>query len=266
MKKTDLMAKARSLITTKKDIYLSEGKTSSLDTAKKIMCGVETGLDIYLAFDTTGSMNSYIETVKDNIGTVTDALLNEDSSIRLSINGIGDHCDGADWIQMYALSNNPEEVKGAIESIKMTYGGDDPEAYECLALALAKRIPEESAGRKRTVVLVADSVPHGMMDAECSHAGSYQTAFEALKTLTSGFYFVGCQEQMYSQQRELIDPTRKDKEQFIPLGEMIDVLPELLIALSKKTKSEKVLQQYLEKLGLENPNGARKVSGLLTAE
>ena len=114
-------------------------------------------------------------------------------------------------------------------------------------------------------MLVADSVPHGMMDAECRHAGSYQDAFEALKTLTDGFYFVGCEPQMYSLQRELIDPARKDKEQFISLGDMVDVLPELLIALSKKTVSEKALQQYLEKLGLENPNGAKKIFGLLTS-
>lgn len=259
----DLIAKARSLMPKGENTPLPDRKTFSLDEARRIAEGTKAGLDVYLAFDTTGSMHPYIDTVRDNIETVTDALLNE-GSIRLSLNGIGDHCDEGDWLQMYALSNQPEEVQGAIESIRMTHGGDEPEAYECLALALAKRIPQESAGRKRAIVLVADSVPHGMVDGECSRAGSYEQAFEALKTLSDGFYLVGCAPQMYSLQRGLINPEREGREQFIPLGDMVEVLPELLVALAKKTESEKSLQQYLEKLSLEKPNGARKIFGLLT--
>ncbi|MFC1686925.1 vWA domain-containing protein [Nanoarchaeota archaeon] len=260
----DLITRAKGLIHKEKETYVSSRKPTSLGEAKKLIDSAKSGLDVYINFDTTGSMHSYISAVRDNLETVTDALLNEDS-IRLSINGIGDHCDGEDWIQMYALTNSPEETRGAIESIRGTYGGDEPEAYECWALALAKRIPKESVGRKRAVVLVADSVPHGMIDSECSHAGSYQQAFEALKTLSDGFYFVGCNPQMYSLQKQLIDPDRKDKEQFISLDDMVDVLPELLVALAKKTESETVLRKYLEKLGLEKPEGARKVHGLLTA-
>jgi len=265
MKEKDLITKARELIPKRENTSLSDKRITSLDEARKIISGPKSGLDVYTAFDTTGSMYSSITTVRDNLETVTDALLEESSDIRLSINGIGDHCDGEDWIQMYALSSNPEEVQGAIEAVKMTHGGDEPEAYECLALALAKRLPQESAGRKRAVVLVADSVPHGMIDPECPKAGSYQKAFEALKTLSDGFYLVGCNPQMYSLQKNLIDPARKDKEQFIPLGDMVDILPELLVALAKKTESEKALQKYLDQLKLENPNGAQKVYGLLTA-
>mgnify|MGYP001574579801 CR=1 FL=1 len=217
------------------------------------------GLDIYTAFDTTRSMSSYINVVRNNIEEVTDQLLDGKYDLRLSLNGIGDHCDGRDWIQMYELSSNPAEVRGSIEDIVMTGGGDEPEAYECLALQMAQRIPTNSVGRKRAVVLIGDSVPHGMMDGDCVKGVNYQDAFKAMKTVCDAFYFVGCNEQMYSQQRRLID-RKSDKEKFIPLGDMVDVLPALLIALAKKSQSEKALNDYLSQL---DTGKAKKIYGLL---
>jgi hypothetical protein len=180
------------------------------------------------------------------------------------MNGVGDHCDGANVLQMYALTADAAEAQGSIDSIVGTHGGDEPEAYECMAVALAKRLPVESAGRKRAVVLVGDSVPHGMNNDPCENNVDYAAAFEALKTLCDAFYLVGCEPQMYSQQRKLIDPKKKDREQFIPLGKMVDVLPTLLAALAKKTESEKALVDYLKLVERQNPDAARKVSGLLT--
>lgn len=232
--------------------------TVALDTARKILEKCAGNLDTYIAFDTTGSMGSYIEVVRDNIATVTDELLK--TGMRISINGIGDHCDGENWMQMYNLSTNADEVRGALESIAMTNGGDTPEAYECLALALAQRIPTESAGRKRAVVLVADSVPHGMMDDSCPMNVDYQRAFAAMKTVCDGFYFVGCNQSMYKQQRTLIDSSKPEREQFIPLGSMVDVLPNLLVALAKKTESAKALTEYLKSL---DAGKAQKIVGLL---
>ena len=48
------------------------------------------GLDIYTAFDTTGSMSSYIDVVRNNIEEVTNKLLDGSFDLRLSMNGIGD--------------------------------------------------------------------------------------------------------------------------------------------------------------------------------
>ena len=221
------------------------------------------GLDIYTAFDTTGSMSSYIDVVRNNIEEVTNKLLDGSFDLRLSMNGIGDHCDGRNWIQMYELSSNPAEVRGSIEDIVMTSGGDEPEAYECLALQMTQRIPTDSAGRKRAVVLIGDSVPHGMKsgikDSGCPKEVNYQDAFKAMKTVCDGFYFVGCNEQMYAQQRRLVE-RNSDQEKFIPLGDMVGVLPALLIALAKKSQSEKALNEYLTQLG---SGTARKIYGLL---
>ncbi len=214
------------------------------------------GLDLYIMMDTTGSMDSYIATVRDNVDTVNRELLTDKNDVRISINGVGDHCDGPDYLQMYALSSNPAEIRGALENIVMTHGGDEPEAYECAALALAKRIPTESVGRKRAVVFIGDSYPHGMKDASCGV--DYVSAFSALKTLADGFYFVGCEPQNYNLQRRLV--TNNGKEYHIPLGEMVDVLPQLLIAMARKTQSPLALANYLKTLGSANAN---KIRGLL---
>jgi hypothetical protein len=208
-------------------------------------------------------MEPYIEEVRNNIAQVTDALLDGKSDIRLSINGVGDHCDGSDVLQMYALTNDASEASGSIDSIVMTHGGDEPEAYECGALALAKRLPTESAGRKRAVVFVGDSYPHGMKDGPCVNGVDYEKAFEALKTVCDGFYFVGCNQQNYHLQKQLINPGT-GREQFIPLGKMVDVLPTLLVALAKKTESEKALADYMKLVEEQKPEIAGKIRGLLT--
>ncbi len=214
------------------------------------------GLDLYVLMDTTGSMDTYISTVRDNIDTVNRELLTDKNDVRISINGVGDHCDGSDYLQMYALSSNPAEIRGALENIVMTSGGDEPEAYECAALALAQRIPKESIGRKRAVVLIGDSYPHGMKDASCGV--DYQAAFSAMKTLVDGFYVVGCEPQNYNLQRQLV--TNNGKEYHIPLGDMVDVLPQLLIAMARKTQSPLALANYLNTLGRDD---AAKIRGFL---
>lgn len=259
----DILAKAKALLGdsyTRKE--LPAASPESVARAKEAL-KPQGSLDVYIVFDTTGSMSTYINQVKADLAEVTSSLLDEKSDIRLSMNGIGDHCDGNNWLQMYALTNQPEEVRGSIESIVMTDGGDTPEAYECMAFAMSRRLPEESKGRKRAVVLIADSVPHGMIDAPCSPQIDYKEAFEALKTVCDGFYFVGCEEQNYAHQRKLIDSTKKDKEQFIPLGSMIDTLPHLLVALAKKAESAKALSDYLKRLELEHAEQATAIRGLL---
>jgi len=237
---TDLLSRAKGLL----------GSTGAATAPKQL--GSTTpivyptqGLDLYLMVDTTGSMEPYISTVQDNIDTVNRELLTDKNDVRISINGVGDHCDGSNYLQMYALSSNPAEIRGALESIVMTHGGDEPEAYECAALALAKRIPQESVGRKRAVVLIGDSYPHGMKDTSCGV--DYQAAFTAMKTLADGFYFVGCNQGTYSLQKKLV--TNNGKEYHIPLGNMIDVLPQLLIAMARKTQSPLALANYLKTIG-----------------
>jgi len=250
----DILQRAKALLGTPTSVSKSLGRESP-----KKYGGDAHGLDLYMLFDTTDSMRSYIDVVRKNIDRVNFYLLDGKNDIRISINGVGDHCDGDNCLQMYALSNNSGEIRGALEKIVMTNGGDEPEAYECAALALAQRLPVESPNRKRAVVLIGDSYPHGMhRDALCERSIDYQQAFAAMKILTDSFYFVGCAQRNYSIQRELVKDN--GREYFIPLGNMIDVLPELLVALVRKTESPLALADYLKLL---ETGQASKIHGLL---
>lgn len=261
----DILTKAKGLLGNATAQPRTLPGASALSTAKTVLSGRAIGsLDVYVMFDTTGSMGPYITTVREGAYEVTRELLQEGSDIRISMNGVGDHGDGSNWLQMYALSNDPAEIQGALDSIVMTHGDDEPEALECGALGLARRLPQESAGRKRAVIMISDSVPHGMIDEECAHAPrGYRGAFDAVRVLSDSFYFVGCNPQMYGIQRELIDATQPAKERFIPLGTMVDVLPSLLVALARKTESPAAMDNYLERLALREPAKAGAVRALL---
>src|SRR3989338_7808714 len=175
----DIIKDARKVLGTSPTSTSLGTRETILEAAKKaVQTTLIKGLDVYLTFDTTPSMDPYRQVVQINMGQVSTELLKEGDDIRVSMNGIGDH-DSTNWLQMYPLSSSAPELQRSIDSIVRTYGCDIPEAYECLALALAQRIPRDSIGRKRAVILIADSVPHGMIDAQCSLAGDYQRAFTA---------------------------------------------------------------------------------------
>lgn len=258
----DILEKARKMIGSEAGVQ-PQGYLSDATGAARRVLDLKPGLDAYIVFDTTGSMSYYRQAVSADLRSVTGELLGKEPGFRLSMNGIGDHGDGEDWLQMYALSSDPAFVQRSLDSIVDTSGGDEPEAYECLALSLAQRIPKDSAGRKRAVILVADSVPHGMVDAECDRAGSYVRAFAAMKTVCDGFYFVSCGSNAYNLQQQLIDFSKPDKEQIIALNDMVGVLPQLLIALAKKADSEKTLGDYMQRLEHQDSARAQQIRGLL---
>ena len=184
-----------------------------LNSAARVLLQPRRELDVYIAFDTTYSMQPYIDAVRRNIGTVTDELLGQ--GLRISINGVSDHSCGETYLQTNALTISPAEVKLSLDKmvIETTSNDDVPEAYECLALNLAERIPVESAGNKRAVILIGDSIPHGMKqdsytDYGCPLKVDYAAAFRAMKKLCDGFYFVGCDKSNYELQSSL-SPERR---------------------------------------------------------
>jgi hypothetical protein len=224
-------------------------------------------LDLYVVFDTTGSMGKYIDAVRKDIDAVTSEILSK-SNVRISVNGVGDHYDGDKMLQMHALTDKPHETKRSIESIAMTNGGDEAEAYECMAMELAKMLPSDSKDRNRAVVFVADALPHGMSadygvhmrDDGCPAGIDYRQAFKSLQEQCDAFYFVGCNPRHYDIQQKLVDP---EKGLFIKLDNMVGVLPDLLIAMTRKSQSEAAYQEYMNRLEAKNPEAAQKIYALL---
>lgn len=118
-----------------------------------------------IAFDTTGSMACYIDSVKLHITELVPKLFKANPNLRLGIVAFGDYCDmpskdnfGKAY-QVFNLTNNEEEIINFVKTAKSTSGGDSDEFYELVI----KKIVEETnwrEGSTKAVLLIADSEPH----------------------------------------------------------------------------------------------------------
>lgn len=124
-------------------------------------------LDMVIAFDTTGSMSSYIYAVKDHVKELVPKLFSQNPNLRIGIVAFGDYCDmeskdvfGKAY-QVLDLTNNQNKIINFVKNAESTYGGDSDEFYELVI----KKITEETSWREgstKAVLLVADAEPHGI--------------------------------------------------------------------------------------------------------
>ena len=122
-------------------------------------------LDMVIAFDTTGSMYTYIEAVKLNIKELIPKLFEQNSNLRIGLVAFGDYCDmlskdkfGKAY-QVCELTDNENRLIEFITKAQSTSGGDSDEFYELVI----KKIVEETnwrEGSTKAVLLIADAEPH----------------------------------------------------------------------------------------------------------
>lgn len=124
-------------------------------------------LDMVIAFDTTGSMCSYIEAVKKHVIDLIPKLFAANPKLKVSIVAFGDYCDMhsksdfGDAYQVIDLTYNENKLIKFVKEAKNTYGGDEDEFYELVI----KKIIEETSWREgstKSVLLIADASPHGI--------------------------------------------------------------------------------------------------------
>jgi len=121
--------------------------------------------DYVIAFDTTGSMASYIGAVKKHVKGLIPTLFKDTPDLRVSIVAFGDYCDMKDKntfgnaYQVCDLTNDENKLIKFVTEAKDTGGGDTDEFYELVI----KKITEETAWRnssKRNVLFIGDCGPH----------------------------------------------------------------------------------------------------------
>ena len=126
---------------------------------------VDGKLDMVIAFDTTGSMNSYIGQVKDHVSGLVPQLLKDNPNMRIGIVAFGDYCDMksatvfGNAYQVLYPTDNEEDIISFVKNAKGTSGGDGDEFYELVI----KKITEETPWREdatKTVLFIADDNPH----------------------------------------------------------------------------------------------------------
>lgn len=122
-------------------------------------------LDMVIAFDTTGSMNSYIGQVKNHVSGLVPQLLKDNPNMRIGIVAFGDYCDmvsatefGRAYQVLYPTSNE-QDIISFVKNAQSTGGGDADEFYELVI----KKITEETPWREdatKSVLFIADCNPH----------------------------------------------------------------------------------------------------------
>ena len=225
----------------------------------------------FIAYDVTGSMEPYIQIVRNNIQAVGKELFDKETGINLAIWGIGDHSDGRNWQQTNEFTSNQRTLEEQIGGIIPTNGGDTPEAYECAFRELAQAASEVKARHpqsKIATIFIADSIPHGMEgsrygDSGCPHQVDYRVTLPHLKATTDLFYLVGCSEEreMERLQRTLISE-QSPNEKYIPLRNMVADLPALLIAAITQVRNPVHMQAYLKQLESGQAGRVREYLGL----
>lgn len=134
-------------------------------TEKKELPASDGKLDMVIAFDTTGSMRSYIDAVKEHVKVLIPKLFKQNPDLRIGIVAFGDYCDmpskdrfGKAY-QVCELTDNENRLIEFITKAQNTSGGDGDEFYELVI----KKIVEETnwrEGSTKAVLLIADARPH----------------------------------------------------------------------------------------------------------
>lgn len=166
-------------------IKREEGKVSKEEESiKEIETSVDLGseslevqskLDMVIAFDTTGSMRSYIEDVRKRAVEIATNLFKNTTDLRISVVAFGDYCDieirGEDKFgkayQVLPLTNNVKDIVKFIQSARNTGGGDSDEFYE-LVIQKVTNETQWRADAKKAVLLIGDAEPH-KVGYSCRH-------------------------------------------------------------------------------------------------
>lgn len=123
-----------------------------------------------ISFDTTGSMNAVIKSVRRNIHALVKTMKEADPDIRIGIIAHGDYCDkdSTYTIRSFDLTGDEDALHRFITETGNTYGGDSDECYE-LALNTARTAFSWRSGNEKMLVLIGDCDPHpvGYTCKEC---------------------------------------------------------------------------------------------------
>ena len=169
--------------------------------------GKKQSLDVVLAFDTTKSMTPFIRHVREGIEYVI-GNINAMMVGRIGLMGVSDFHDEKgtvpkdkiDVIQIKPFTSDPKQLRAYLQEIgdERKYSNPDaPEAYEFLW----REMNGMSYDNPFSVIMIGDSVPHGMADWNKLVRGrgpdrgvlqgvEYKQELAQLKKRAKGFYFL----------------------------------------------------------------------------
>ena len=124
-------------------------------------------LDMVIAFDTTGSMATYIEAVRKEVSELVPRLFKNNEDLRLGVVAFGDYCDMknaqefGDAYQCLIPTDNENAIVKFINESKDTSGGDGDEFYELVIKKVVEETPWRE-GATKVLLLISDACPHSL--------------------------------------------------------------------------------------------------------
>lgn len=122
-------------------------------------------VDYVIAFDTTGSMRSYIGAVKEHVKELIPKLFKETPNLNLEVIAFGDYCDMDNAktfgkaLQRSSLTANENDLIKFVQEAKNTSGGDGDEFYELIIDKINKETKWRE-GSEKVVLFIGDADPH----------------------------------------------------------------------------------------------------------
>ena len=117
-------------------------------------------MEIVFSFDTTGSMSSCLNEVRDYVQNMVERLQADISGIRVAIFAHGDYCDKSTYITKFIdFTTDVKQLTDFVKTTGSTGGGDTDECYE-LVLRQVRDELSWTPGSKRSLVLIGDAPPH----------------------------------------------------------------------------------------------------------
>ncbi len=136
-------------------------KTSAPPPRVEAVSGTVNKINVVFLIDTTGSMDTYINGVKDRAIEFSEILSSKGASFNLGLIGFGDLYE-KEKPSVYNFTNNVAKFQKQVMHIPRTYGGDIPEssldALETgIELLSSSRIDPEA---RNIFILITDAPPH----------------------------------------------------------------------------------------------------------
>lgn len=144
---------------------IKEVKEVTTVSTSKITSNSDGKHDMIIAFDTTGSMYSYLGAVRAHVTSLIPELLTTNPNMRIGIVAFGDYCDMCsknkfgNAYQDKELTRDTNSLIEFVQNAARTSGGDSDEFYELVI----HKIINETKWREdaiKTVLLIADACPH----------------------------------------------------------------------------------------------------------
>jgi len=119
-------------------------------------------VEVVLCFDTTGSMYSYLDTVRSELAELLEELFNQVPNLRLGVIAHGDYCDAKSSyvIKYLPLIRDKARLLAFVQEVGPTGGGDAPECYELALNKAQKDMTWSRDAATRCLVMIGDAEPH----------------------------------------------------------------------------------------------------------